>query len=128
MLTTDEILERCAENGITLSIHLLRSYVQRDLLPRSRRVGTKGKHKGSFGMYPDHTVDRIVAIKKIISETETTLDDLEASDLLRLWRCYDVAVEFDQAAKQLGKTFRFPAWVKLKSPAFIPDNLMKTLV
>ena len=45
--------------GVRLSEATFRKYVQAGLLPRSKRVGRKGKHRGSQGLYPVEAVRRI---------------------------------------------------------------------
>ncbi|MGQ0504333.1 MAG: MerR family transcriptional regulator, partial [Myxococcaceae bacterium] len=50
------ILEIFRPKGVRLSEATFRKYVQAGLLPRSRRVGQKGKHRGSQGLYPVESV------------------------------------------------------------------------
>ena len=57
--------------GARFSEATFRKYVQLDLLPRSRRVGRKGKHRGSMGVYPAKTVRRINTIKRLMSDGYT---------------------------------------------------------
>jgi DNA-binding transcriptional MerR regulator len=64
--------------GVALSEATFRKYVQVGLLPRSRRVGRKGKHRGSQGLYPVESVRRINAIKKMMAEGHT-LEDIRRS-------------------------------------------------
>ena len=45
--------------------------MQQGLLPRSRRVGKKGKHQGSMGLYPASAVRRINEIKRMMAESYT---------------------------------------------------------
>ncbi len=45
----------------------LRKWVQLGLLPRSVRVGRKGKHSGSQGMYPATIVRQILHIKEMLA-------------------------------------------------------------
>jgi len=59
---------------VKLAQATFRKYVQLGLLPRSRRVGRKGKHQGSLGLYPPSTVRRIAAIKRLMAESLTTQD------------------------------------------------------
>jgi DNA-binding transcriptional MerR regulator len=70
-LTSAEILDVFARHGIPLSEATLRKYVQLGLLPRSVRVGRKGKHQGSQGMYPVSVVRRILTIKRMMAEDFT---------------------------------------------------------
>jgi hypothetical protein len=51
-LSSGEIVDVFCGRGIRFSEATFRKYVQLGLLPRSTRVGTKGKHKGSKGVYP----------------------------------------------------------------------------
>jgi DNA-binding transcriptional MerR regulator len=72
------ILEIFRPKGIRLSEATFRKYVQAGLLPRSRRVGRKGKHRGSQGLYPVEAVRRINAIKKMMAEG-LTLEEIRKS-------------------------------------------------
>ncbi len=64
--------------GVRLSEATFRKYVQVGLLPRSRRVGRKGKHRGSQGLYPVGVVRRINVIKKMMAEG-LTLEEIRRS-------------------------------------------------
>jgi hypothetical protein len=70
-LTSAEILDLFASSGVQLSEATLRKYVQLGLLPRSVRVGRKGKHQGSQGVYPVGVVRQIVRIKQMMAEDYT---------------------------------------------------------
>lgn len=70
-LTSAEILDVFATHGVTLSEATLRKYVQLGLLPRSIRVGRKGKHQGSQGIYPVGVVRQILRIKQMMAESYT---------------------------------------------------------
>mgnify|MGYP001604523746 CR=1 FL=1 len=72
------IVDVFASKGIRLSEATFRKYVQAGLLPRSRRVGQKGKHRGSQGLYPVEAVRRINAIKKMMAEG-MTLENIRQS-------------------------------------------------
>src|SRR5687767_12999994 len=72
------ILEIFRPKGVRLSEATFRKYVQAGLLPRSRRIGRKGKHRGSQGVYPVEAVRRINAIKKMMAEG-MTLDHIKRS-------------------------------------------------
>lgn len=73
-VTARVIVELFAVKGVKLSEATFRKYVQAGLLPRSRRVGQKGKHRGSTGLYPVEIVRRIVSIKKMMDEGMTLAD------------------------------------------------------
>ncbi len=70
-LTSSEILALFAERGAGISEATLRKYVQLGLLPRSVRVGRKGKHQGSQGIYPASVVRQIQVIKDMMAESYT---------------------------------------------------------
>ena len=66
-----EILDVFASHDVSLSEATLRKYVQLGLLPRSVRVGRKGKHQGSQGVYPVSVVRQILRIKQMMAESYT---------------------------------------------------------
>ena len=70
-LTSSDLIDVCAAHGIQLSEATLRKYVQLGLLPRSIRVGRKGKHKGSLGMYPVRAIRQLVRIKEMMAANYT---------------------------------------------------------
>ncbi len=70
-LTSVEILDVFAQHDVAMSEATLRKYVQLGLLPRSVRVGRKGKHQGSQGLYPVSVVRQILRIKQMMSESYT---------------------------------------------------------
>ena len=70
-LTSQEILGLFEKFGVSLSEATLRKYVQLGLLPRSVRVGEKGKHRGSKGVYPVRVVRQILLIKKMMAQSFT---------------------------------------------------------
>jgi len=74
-LSSAAIVDAFASRGIKFSEASFRKYVQLGLLPRSRRVGTKGKHKGSRGIYPAGTVRQINEIKRLMN-LDFTIEDI----------------------------------------------------
>jgi hypothetical protein len=70
-LTSAQVVELFKSRGIRMSEATFRKYVQLGLLPRSRRVGRKGKHQGSMGLYPVTTVRRINEVKRMMGESYT---------------------------------------------------------
>ena len=79
--------------GVRPSEATFRKYVQAGLLPRSRRVGRKGKHRGSQGVYPVDAVRRINAIKMMMA-AGLTIDDIKSSFLV-------MKGHLDQAEREL---------------------------
>lgn len=77
-LTSAQIVSIFQARGARLSEATFRKYVQLGLLPRCRRVGTKGKHRGSHGIYPCATVRRINSIKKLMASS-FTIEEIQRS-------------------------------------------------
>ena len=73
-ITSGEVVSLFVLKGARLSPSTFRKYVQLGLLPRSRRVGRKGKHTGSTGLYPVAVVRRIALIKRMMAEGYTVED------------------------------------------------------
>ena len=70
-LSSAQVVEMFRLRGLKLSEATFRKYVQLGLLPRSRRVGRKGKHQGSMGLYPATVVRRLNAIRRMMGESYT---------------------------------------------------------
>lgn len=70
-LTSADLLALFASLGIQLSEATLRKYVQMGLLPRSVRIGSKGKHQGSKGLYPVSVVRQVLQIKAMMADNLT---------------------------------------------------------
>jgi hypothetical protein len=79
-MTSAQVVELFMSRGIRLSEATFRKYVQLGLLPRSRRVGRKGKHQGSLGLYPAATVRRVNEIKRMMGESYT-IEEIQRSFL-----------------------------------------------
>jgi DNA-binding transcriptional MerR regulator len=77
-ISAGRIVDFFAPRGVKLAQATFRKYVQLGLLPRSRRVGEKGKHRGSHGLYPAAAVRRIHLIKSLMDEG-MTLEDIRRS-------------------------------------------------
>jgi hypothetical protein len=80
-LTAVQVVDAFTSRNIKFSEASFRKYVQQGLLPRSKRVGRKGKHKGSLGVYPAKTVRRINAVKQLMSDGYT-IEDIQGQFLL----------------------------------------------
>ncbi len=70
-ITAAQVVDIFVSRGVRFSEASFRKYVQQGLLPRSRRVGRKGKHRGSLGVYPAKIVGRINAVKRLMAENYT---------------------------------------------------------
>jgi len=88
-VTSREVVELFEARGARLSESTFRKYVQVGLLPRSRRVGRKGKHTGSTGVYPVEVVRRINLIKRMMVEG-MTLEEIRGSFVALKNRLEDV--------------------------------------
>ena len=76
-----QIVDVFTSRGIKFSEASFRKYVQQGLLPRSRRVGRKGKHRGSLGVYPSKTIRRINAVKQLMVDGYT-IEEIQGQFLL----------------------------------------------
>jgi DNA-binding transcriptional MerR regulator len=76
-----QIVDVFTSRGIKFSEASFRKYVQQGLLPRSRRVGRKGKHRGSMGVYPAKTVRRINTVKQLMADGYT-IEEIQGQFLL----------------------------------------------
>jgi DNA-binding transcriptional MerR regulator len=70
-LSTQHVVELFAARGERLSEATFRKYVQLGLLPRSVRVGRKGKHRGSQGLYPATVVRQIELVRRLMAQGYT---------------------------------------------------------
>ncbi len=80
-ITAVQVVDIFTSRGIKFSEASFRKYVQQGLLPRSRRVGRKGKHRGSLGVYPAKTIRRINAVKQLMTEGYT-IEEIQGQFLL----------------------------------------------
>jgi hypothetical protein len=96
--TSVKILEIFAEHGICLSEASLRKYVQQGLLPRSVRVGKKGKHRGSQGVYPTGVVRQILQLRSLMAQ-DLTIEQIRHEFLF-------MRGELEQVARALEGVFR----------------------
>ncbi|MCA9690108.1 MAG: MerR family transcriptional regulator [Myxococcales bacterium] len=99
-LSSQELVGVFADNRVRFSEANLRRYVQLGLVPRSRRVGQKGKHLGSRGVYPTRAVRRINAIKKLMAE-RYTIEEIQAKFLT----FKDSIETLDEAIDELVRLF-----------------------
>jgi hypothetical protein len=76
----------------------LRKWVQLGLLPRSVRVGRKGKHSGSQGMYPASIVRQILQIKELLGGG-LTIEQVQSDVLF-------VRGDLEELQRAMGRVFR----------------------
>src|SRR5262245_31734342 len=77
-MTSRQIVDVFETRGIRFSEATLRKYVQLGLLPRSVRVGRKGKHRGSCGLYPSHVIRRVNVVKGMMAD-DRTIEEIQRS-------------------------------------------------
>ncbi len=104
-ITSREVVRLFESRGAKLSESTFRKYVQVGLLPRSRRVGRKGKHTGSTGLYPVEVVRRINLVKRMMVEG-MTIDDIRGSFVALKNRIEDVEHGLAALLQDLGRKAR----------------------
>jgi DNA-binding transcriptional MerR regulator len=100
-ITAVQIVDAFTSRGIKFSEASFRKYVQQGLLPRSRRVGRKGKHRGSLGVYPAKTVRRINAVKQLMVDGYT-IEEIQGQFLLYTDLVEGVAEHLAELWSRLG--------------------------
>ncbi|MEM9694226.1 MAG: hypothetical protein AAGA56_16875 [Myxococcota bacterium] len=75
-IASADLLAFFADQNVRFGEATLRKWVQLGLLPRSVRVGQKGKHKGSKGKYPIRVIRQIIRIKGLM-EGDLTIEDIQ---------------------------------------------------
>lgn len=70
-ISSADLLAFFAAHDIRFGEATLRKWVQLGLLPRSVRVGKKGKHQGSKGLYPVRVIRQILRIKEMMAQNLT---------------------------------------------------------
>ena len=104
-ITSGEVVRLFEARGARLSAATFRKYVQLGLLPRSRRVGRKGKHTGSTGLYPVSVVRRIAVIKRMMAEGYT-VEDIRGSFVTLRNRLEDVEKGLGDLVAELTRKAR----------------------
>ena len=79
--TCQAILEFFSAHKVAISEATFRRYVKLGLVPRSVRIGRKGKHRGSSGQYPVGTAAQVNEIRRL-THGDVTIDDLVNSHFL----------------------------------------------
>ena len=96
-LSSAEILTIFESHGVKFSEATLRKYVQLGLLPRSVRVGRKGKHQGSQGRYPATVIRQILRIKEMMADS-LTIEQIQREFLF-------VRGDIEELERVLGRIF-----------------------
>jgi DNA-binding transcriptional MerR regulator len=96
-LSSQQILDMFRTADVRLTEATLRKYVQLGLLPRSVRVGKKGKHQGSQGLYPKTVVRQIVRIREMMAQ-DFTIEQIQTEVLF-------VRGDIEELERVLGRVF-----------------------
>ena len=136
LLTAAEIrkLERQFETGVSSSAIVdifqgkgerfseatLRKYVQLNLLPKSRRVGTRGKHKGSSGVYPASIIGLVNEIKRTLA-AGATLDEIRYTSVGLVGEVHALRRVVQETAARFGEA------IEKQDDARQRSTLMKAL-
>jgi len=104
-ITSGEVVRLFEARGARLSSSTFRKYVQLGLLPRSRRVGRKGKHQGSTGLYPVAVVRRIGLIKRMMAEGYT-VEQIRGSFVAVRNRLDDVEIGLTALVDEIARKAR----------------------
>src|SRR5688500_4274732 len=97
-IASADLLSFFASHDIKFGEATLRKWVQLGLLPRSVRVGQKGKHQGSKGMYPVRVVRQILRIKELMARN-LTIEEIQRQFLF-------VRGDIDVLVQTLGRIFQ----------------------
>ena len=99
-LTSEQIVSVLARKSIHFTEATLRKYVQLGLLPTSRRVGMKGKHRGSQGMYPVTIVRRIQRLRQLM--VQFTIEEIQQQFLFVRGDIEELERALERVFSQLG--------------------------
>lgn len=94
-MSVQQIVAACAALGERLTEATFRKYVQLGLLPRSVRVGRKGKHQGSQGLYPVSTVRQVQLIRRLMAQG-FTIEEIQSRSLF-------VGGDIDSLSKEINR-------------------------
>jgi DNA-binding transcriptional MerR regulator len=101
-MSVHQIVAACAANGDRLTEATFRKYVQLGLLPRSVRVGKKGKHRGSQGLYPASIVRQVQRLRKLMAQG-FTIDEIQSRSLVVGSEVGALAREIERVVTQLER-------------------------
>jgi DNA-binding transcriptional MerR regulator len=99
------IVETFQRKGERFSEPTLRKYVQLGLLPKSRRVGARGRHRGSSGLYPVAVVRLINEIKRSLAKG-ATLDEIRLGRVALSGEVKALQKAWEQAAARFAEAIR----------------------
>jgi len=102
-LSTQEVVDLFATKGAPVSEASFRKYVQLGLLPRSVRVGRKGKHRGSQGVYPATVVRQIESIRRLLAQGYT-ISELQKQQVFSGGELEELAQKLERVLESVART------------------------
>lgn len=96
-MSVQQVVDAFVGRGARLTEATFRKYVQLGLAPRSIRVGRKGKHRGSQGLYPSTAVRQIDHIRRLMGQG-ITMDEIQREFLF-------VRGDVDALERQLERVY-----------------------
>ena len=96
-LSVQQIVGLFGARGERLTEATFRKYVQLGLLPRSVRVGRKGKHRGSQGLYPTTVVRQLDLIRRLMAQG-FTIDEIQRDFLF-------IRGDIEELSRRLSSVF-----------------------
>ncbi len=96
-MSVQQVVEEFTNRGERLTEATFRKYVQLGLLPRSVRVGRKGKNRGSQGLYPATVVRQINHIRRLMGQG-FTIEEIQRELLF-------VRGDIDALGRQLARVY-----------------------
>lgn len=117
-LGVQQIVDTFVEKGERLTEATFRKYVQLGLLPRSRRVGRKGKHRGSQGLYPATAIRQLVHLRQLMG-LGFTIEEIQREFLF-------VRGDIEALGRQMARVYAaFESAFKVKRSAVDPADSVK---
>mgnify|MGYP002379447607 CR=1 FL=1 len=117
-LGVQQIVDTFVEKGERLTEATFRKYVQLGLLPRSRRVGRKGKHRGSQGLYPATAIRQLVHLRQLMG-LGFTIEEIQREFLF-------VRGDIEALGRQMARVYAaFESAFKVRKSAADPADSMK---
>jgi hypothetical protein len=96
-ITTQQVVDLFTARGERLTEATFRKYVQLGLLPRSVRIGRKGRHRGSQGLYPTTVIRQIDVVRGLMAQG-LTIEEIQRDFPF-------LAGEIDDLSQRLMKVF-----------------------
>ncbi len=114
-LTAAQIVDLFNARGEALTEATFRKYIQLGLLPRSVRVGQKGKHRGSQGFYPAMVLRRLLMIRELM-QSGKTIEEIREMPIMR-------GIDVNAVSQQLRQLIAYfeRSFEDLQSAVSIPN-------